>query len=68
MPPQENPRYAEFLDPLAVARLVDEARKGSGTHRQLLLSILMLEVWLSTYLPRAVPGSSAPRERIAATA
>ena len=63
---QDNPRYAEFLEPRAVRRLVEEARAGSGTHRQLLLSILMLEVWLSTYLPRALPGQALPPERVAA--
>jgi asparagine synthase (glutamine-hydrolysing) len=55
-----NPRYAELIDPAVVERLV--ARHLDGTdrrHGQLLLSILMLEVWLSSFLPRA--GASEQR-------
>ena len=54
-----DPRYGEFLDRDVVARLVRGYQDGtdrSSVH--LLLAILMLEVWLATYLPRAVP---APR-------
>jgi asparagine synthase (glutamine-hydrolysing) len=54
------PKYAEFVDRDVVAGLVEH--HASGTDRsngRLLLSLLMLEVWLSTYLPRA---TSSPRE------
>jgi asparagine synthase (glutamine-hydrolysing) len=47
-----SPRYAELLDRDEVARLVARHRDGSGDGG-LLLAILMLEIWLSTYLPRA---------------
>jgi asparagine synthase (glutamine-hydrolysing) len=56
-----NPRYAEFLDRGAVERLVRGHASGAdGVNGHMLLSVLMLEVWLSSYLPRSVPsGSSA---------
>ena len=53
-----NPRYAEIIDRGEVARLVKRHADGSDAgHGYPLLSILMLEVWLPTYLPRALaPG------------
>ena len=47
-----NARYSEFISRTEVERLIG----ARGTYRQskLLLSILMLELWLSSYLPRAV--------------
>jgi asparagine synthase (glutamine-hydrolysing) len=51
-----DPRYAELLDRTAVERLVRQQRDGNSANVHLLLAILMLEVWLSTYLPRAVPA------------
>ncbi len=52
---QPQPRYAELLDPGEVRRLVAAHGPRSGkAESQLLLSILMLEVWLSTFLPRAL--------------
>jgi asparagine synthase (glutamine-hydrolysing) len=52
---QPNPRYAELLDQDDVRRLVrrNEAGRADKWEGQLLLSILMLELWLSSYLPRA---------------
>jgi asparagine synthase (glutamine-hydrolysing) len=47
-------RYAAFLDPAAVRDLVASVRAGGTSSTHLLLSILMLEVWLSSYLPRAL--------------
>lgn len=45
----------EFIDRVELGRLIDEhaalPRSGRG---RVLLSILMLELWLSTYLPRAL--------------
>jgi asparagine synthase (glutamine-hydrolysing) len=51
-----EPRYGEMLDRAVVARLVREQRAGDGSNVHLLISILMLEVWLATYLPRAIPA------------
>jgi asparagine synthase (glutamine-hydrolysing) len=60
-----SPRYAEMLDRRTVERLVRAHAAGTdATNPHLLLAILMLEVWLSTYLSRALPGREAPREHI----
>jgi asparagine synthase (glutamine-hydrolysing) len=48
-----NPRYAEFLDRGAVERLVRAHREHRPADAQLLVGVLMLEVWLASYLPRA---------------
>ena len=54
-----QPAYAGLLDREAVSRLVSRhAERGEST--QLLLSILMLEIWLSTFLPRALAGDATP--------
>jgi asparagine synthase (glutamine-hydrolysing) len=50
-----NPRYAELLHRREVERLVTRHAEGSETGQaHTLLSILMLEIWLSSYLPRAL--------------
>ncbi len=55
------PRYAEFIDRGTVARLVARHADGSDvSHGRLLLSLLMLEVWLAEYLPRARRMASEP--------
>jgi asparagine synthase (glutamine-hydrolysing) len=64
-----NPAYAELLDRRRVEQLV--RGHADGTQPQngyALLSILMLEVWLSSYLPRAVAAGRAagPRAPVAA--
>jgi asparagine synthase (glutamine-hydrolysing) len=49
-----EPRYSEFLDQRAIGGLAGDYFGGktkSGGH--LLLAVLMLEVWLSSFLPRA---------------
>jgi asparagine synthase (glutamine-hydrolysing) len=47
--------YAEFLDAREVKRMIATHRAtGDADLGHLLLAILMLEVWLATYLPRAV--------------
>jgi asparagine synthase (glutamine-hydrolysing) len=52
-------RYAEFLDAGEVKRLVAAHRAtGDPDLGHLLLALLMLEVWLSEYLPRAMRGAS----------
>lgn len=48
----DNPCYAELLDPREVRSLVDRHVSGRSAHGDELLTILMLEVWLSTYVPR----------------
>ena len=56
-----NPRYAEMLDRSEVEKLVEShGRRGGAGNAYVLLSVLMLEVWLSEYLPRAQAGASAP--------
>jgi asparagine synthase (glutamine-hydrolysing) len=55
-----NPRYAEMLDRGEVEKLVKGQADGAGGNTYVLLSVLMLEVWLSEYLPRAQAGASAP--------
>jgi asparagine synthase (glutamine-hydrolysing) len=60
-----NPRYAEFLDRDEVVALVSAgAGRPGGGQPHLLLAILMLEVWLATYLPRAVAAHTPVRETI----
>jgi len=57
-----SPRYAELLDRQAVERLVRaQAAGGSGAGGHALLAILMLEIWLSEYLPRATASAHADR-------
>jgi asparagine synthase (glutamine-hydrolysing) len=53
-----DPRFAELLDRATVRELAAQHRDGSADHDvHLLVAILILEVWLSTYLPRALAGS-----------
>jgi asparagine synthase (glutamine-hydrolysing) len=55
-----NPRYAEFLDRGAVGDLVRRHADGSDrNHGRLLLAILMLEVWLSSFVQRASPAAAS---------
>jgi asparagine synthase (glutamine-hydrolysing) len=59
--------YAELLDQREVARLVAAHRSGADTgNAHALLSVLMLEIWLTTYLPRALGTGPARGERAAA--
>jgi asparagine synthase (glutamine-hydrolysing) len=60
-----RPAYADLLDRAEVERLVREHAVGRGDSG-FLLAILMLEVWLSTYLPRALaPPPPAPLAPVA---
>jgi asparagine synthase (glutamine-hydrolysing) len=62
-----SPRYAEMLDRREVERLVRSHIDGTDTRNSsLLLSILMLEIWLSTYVPRAVAAGAQSPERAVA--
>jgi asparagine synthase (glutamine-hydrolysing) len=57
-----DPAYAAVVDPAAVRRAVAEWRAGQTGHANLLLALLMLELWLTEYLPRAmtmVPAEAA---------
>jgi asparagine synthase (glutamine-hydrolysing) len=54
-----SPRYAEFLDRAEVERMVAGRAEGATRHDGLLLAILMLEVWLETFLPSAAPRPPA---------
>ena len=57
-----NPRYAEILDRRCVEQLVRLHVAGDAqANPRLLLAILMLEVWLSTYLPRARATDASSR-------
>ena len=53
----DNPAYADFLDRRAVAELVHSHGRRPEVGRTL-LSVLMLEIWLTEYLPRA--SSTSP--------
>ncbi len=58
-------RYGELLRRTEVERLVAGHLGGAGdSDPHLLLSILMLEIWLSTYLPRATYTGEPEREQI----
>jgi asparagine synthase (glutamine-hydrolysing) len=60
-----SPRYAELLDRRRVEELVTQHAEGrDGSNAYTLLSVLMLEVWLSSYLPRATGSHAPPAERI----
>jgi asparagine synthase (glutamine-hydrolysing) len=54
-----NPRYSEMLDRRGVEQLVSLHGEGDTPENgRLLLAILMLEIWLATYLPRATPSGN----------
>ena len=59
-------RYTEFLDRGRVARMVTGFPEDGGQRAsRLVLIILMLEVWLSSYLPRArAPGRPSPQSAL----
>ena len=48
------PAYGAVVDRAAVARIVREWRAGRGSHANLLLALIMLELWLGEYVPRAI--------------
>jgi asparagine synthase (glutamine-hydrolysing) len=51
----ENPRVGEFVDQAEMRRVIGDHLEGRDKrHADGLLTLLMLEVWLSTYLPRAL--------------
>jgi asparagine synthase (glutamine-hydrolysing) len=58
-----DPAYAQVLDPTAVRRAVAEFRGGRAENAKLVLALVMLELWLGDYLPRAMKPA---REAVAA--
>ena len=60
-----DPKYAELLDRRAVERLVHAHATGTDTSNgHMLLSILMLEIWLSSYLPQALATEEPARDQV----
>ena len=57
-------RTREFLEPIEVDRLLRAHARGDAQNQHLLLSIVLLEVWLREYLPRATRPVLDVRERI----
>jgi asparagine synthase (glutamine-hydrolysing) len=54
-------RYAEFLELSEVRALIERHRATHNSRDgRLLLSILMLEIWLAAYLPRALGAPTIP--------
>jgi asparagine synthase (glutamine-hydrolysing) len=48
-------RYAEILDRSMIEQQISDWRAGAGDRSQFLLALVTLEIWLSTYLRRALP-------------
>ncbi len=62
-------KIGSFLDQGEIRALVMRHVEGIDTTRdELIMALLMLEVWLSDTLPRALNTSAPPRERIALSA
>jgi asparagine synthase (glutamine-hydrolysing) len=57
-----DPAYAAVIPPAAVERAVSQWRAGRTGNAKLLLALVMLELWLTEYLPRA----QSPVARLAA--
>ena len=64
----DAPRYAEFLDRDHVGQLLRDQAAGDRRYSRLLLAILMLEIWLSTYLPRALATPDSSRDSVTVAA
>lgn len=57
-----SPRVGELLDVREIKRLADDHLSGRDrSNGQLLLAVLMLEVWLSSFLPRVTGGLEGSR-------
>ena len=57
-----EPRYAQVLSPALVRRLVYDWRNGERRHSRAVLALVMLELWLREFLPRAFDAASRPIE------
>jgi asparagine synthase (glutamine-hydrolysing) len=62
---QTDPHYGRFLERAEVEHLVRH-RNGDPRASRFLLAVLMLEVWLSTFLPRATAANAQPPARATA--
>ena len=56
----KDPAYAQFLDRDGVVGLVHDYTAGDRSHVFLLTSLMMLEVWLQTYVERARSTEALP--------
>ena len=61
----DRPAFEEFISVDSVRRLVAERHTGKPVSGDALYALLVLEVWLSTFVSRALPR---PGERVAAPA
>jgi asparagine synthase (glutamine-hydrolysing) len=52
-----DPAYAQVIPRSAVERTVGQWRAGRTGNAKLLLALVMLELWLTEYLPRAQPAT-----------
>jgi asparagine synthase (glutamine-hydrolysing) len=59
-------RCHEIVDPLAVRGLVESWRVGERRHGRALVGLVMLELWLSEFLPRAFAAAASPSQATAA--
>jgi asparagine synthase (glutamine-hydrolysing) len=48
-----EPRAAELIDPNVIGQIVGRSRNGDARATKAVLSLVMLELWLSEFLPRA---------------
>jgi asparagine synthase (glutamine-hydrolysing) len=55
-----DPRYARVADPALVRRLVEQWRGGERRHAKTILGLVMLELWLRDFLPRAFRREHEP--------
>ena len=56
-----DPAYAAVVEPATVRRAVADWRAGATQNTNLLLGLVMLELWLGDYLPRALTPSTPLR-------
>jgi asparagine synthase (glutamine-hydrolysing) len=55
-----DPAYAQIMDQGAVRRAVTELRGGRADNAKLVLALVMLELWLGEYVPRAMATTAEP--------
>jgi asparagine synthase (glutamine-hydrolysing) len=62
----QSPHVGEFLDASRLRELVARQRAGGSARLgQFLLAVLMLEVWLTSYLPRSTSSTAPTLTRVA---
>jgi asparagine synthase (glutamine-hydrolysing) len=57
-----EPRCAQLVDPAVIGRIVGRSRNGDARATRAVLSLVMLELWLTEFLPRAF-ASARPLTR-----